>query len=171
MPIYQCAFAGARGLPSTGLFFHFYPLKDYNTVLSIANQALSARPQEYPMHTPPFLRPARFFILIALAASAVAIQAEETSPFPGRAVVMAQAVDGATPGTSPSAEAAPGTPSTKEAVPDVLPGLNKKRVAFWGVTFMVISSLVFTVFGAWAIWKTPKPGQQRPDSYEKKRLS
>jgi hypothetical protein len=63
---------------------------------------------------------------------------------------------------------APAAPASKSEIPEVLPGLNKKRVAFWGVTFMGVTSLIFVLFGIYAIRKTPKPGQQRPDSYEKK---
>lgn len=125
-----------------------------------------------------FSHPLRLLVLLALSPIATAIHAESASPFSTGRIVMTQADQGAAPmpaaqseSSAASAHADHDAPASQPAVPDVLPGLNKKRVAFWGVTFMVISSLVFTVFGAWAIWKTPKPGQQRPDSYEKKRLS
>lgn len=124
------------------------------------------------MLAPSFLRPTRVLAIVAIALCSVPVHADfSTSAVSDGRIVLAQAVDGATPSAPPSVGQAPGAPSPKEAIPDVLPGLNKKRVAFWGVAFMLFSSLVFTVFGAWAIWKTPKPGQQRPDSYEKKHVS
>ncbi len=54
-------------------------------------------------------------------------------------------------------------PADAPALPDPNPKLNKKRAAFWGVSFMLATSVAFAIFGTWAIKKTPKPGQQRPE--------
>ena len=114
-------------------------------------------------------RAARLFVLFTLAVSAMAVQADPTATIPGGRVLLAQAVEGTAPGAPPAVGQTPGPQSPKAAIPDVLPGLNKKRVAFWGVSFMATTSLIFVAFGAWAIRRAPKPGQKRPDSYEKKR--
>jgi hypothetical protein len=78
----------------------------------------------------------------------------------GERIVVAQAVE-----TTPTvADPASGHEhATTPALPDPNPKLNKKRAAFWGVSFMLATSLAFAIFGTWAIKKTPKPGQQRPE--------
>lgn len=114
------------------------------------------------------LRSARVFIVLILALGGLVPVAHSQAAPGGASSPVTVDAGVAAP---PALEQASGASAPKEAVPDVLPGLNKKRVAFWGVAFMLSTSLVFAIFGAWAIRKTPKPGQQRPDSYEKKQAS
>ena len=119
------------------------------------------------MHAPSFSRPARLIAVIMLAACALTAPAETpVPPGVGSGIVVAQAE--VPPASPPAMDHAPAAPASKSEIPEVLPGINKKRVAFWGVTFMGVTSLIFVLFGIYAIRKTPKPGQQRPDSYEKK---
>lgn len=120
------------------------------------------------MSTRVFLHITRVFVVFMLALGGLAPVAHSQVVPGGASSPVAVDGGGAAP---PALEQAPGAPTPKEAIPDVMPGLNKKRVAFWGVAFMLSTSLVFAIFGAWAIRKTPKPGQQRPDSYEKKQAS
>lgn len=116
------------------------------------------------MHTPSLTRPARLLATVLIALCSFGVYADFSSvPVTENSVVLAQAVDGATPDAPPVIEQAPATPVKENTVPDLAPGVNKKRVAFWGVTFMLATSLAFIAFGTWAIRKTPKPGQQRPD--------
>lgn len=116
------------------------------------------------MHAPSFPSPARILTVFILAACAVVARA--VSPdfaAPNSRFVLAQAAETPPPATAPAIAHGHDTPADAPALPDPNPRLNKKRAAFWGVTFMAATSLVFVAFGAWAIRKTPKPGQQRPD--------
>ena len=112
------------------------------------------------MHTISFPRPARILTLLVLAAGTAFTPAVAMDMAVGERIVLAQAVETTPPVADP---ASTHEHATKPALPDPNPKLNKKRASFWGVSFMLATSLAFAIFGTWAIKKTPKPGQQRPD--------
>lgn len=78
-------------------------------------------------------------------------------------IVLAQASETNAPPAAPAMDHGHDAPATTPAIPDPNPKLNKKRAAFWGVSFMLATSVAFAIFGTWAIKKTPKSGQQRPE--------
>ena len=109
----------------------------------------------------PFPRPARLLAFIMLATCAVVAPAASSAVnVPEVRMVVAQAPTSTPPAAETAANHEHAAPA---AIPDPNPKLNKKRAAFWGVSFMLATSLAFAIFGTWAIKKTPKPGQQRPE--------
>ncbi len=116
------------------------------------------------MHAPSFPSPARFFTVFVLALCAMVAPADSPDFAAANSrFVLAQAAAPTTPLAEPTDDHGHAAPTAEPAIPDPNPKLNKKRAAFWGVTFMLATSLAFAVFGAWAIKKTPKSGQQRPE--------
>jgi len=116
------------------------------------------------MHAALFSRLTRMLMVPALALCTLGGTAGFSRVHAGDdRIVVAQASETSAPPDTPAMEHGHAAPSAEPAIPDPNPKLNKKRAAFWGVSFMLATSLAFAVFGAWAIKKTPKSGQQRPE--------
>lgn len=116
------------------------------------------------MHAPSFPNPARILTVFVLALCAMVAPADSPDFAAANSrFVLAQAAETPPPATAPAIEHGHDAPAEAPALPDPNPKLNKKRAAFWGVSFMLATSLAFAIFGTWAIKKTPKPGQQRPE--------
>ncbi|MBL7647978.1 MAG: hypothetical protein JNK74_17485 [Candidatus Hydrogenedentes bacterium] len=115
------------------------------------------------MHTITIPRVALIVSFLVLAAGAAVTPAVAKDMSAGDRIVVAQASETSTPPEAPAMDHGRDAAADAPAIPDPNPKLNKKRAAFWGVTFMLATSLAFAVFGVWAIKKTPKSGQQRPE--------
>jgi hypothetical protein len=116
------------------------------------------------MYMPSVLRAKGVVALLALAVCVVVAPADSAHlQVVGTRMVVAQITDTTVPTDAPALENGHETPASTPALPDPAPRLNKKRVAFWGVVFMLATSAAFVIFGVWAMRKAPKPGQQRPE--------